>query len=121
MTPRQLTDLLGVMLSDLLGVYKRPDGGTQPAIFLGEPPGDWNASGLEVRVRDDPSQDATALQGGEHNLAEAIPVRLTKHQTGDPARAVRRIVRKFPDATVREVPESERLGILAAKTITIPV
>lgn len=117
MTPRQLTDLLAEVLSDLLGTYKRPDGGTQAAIFLGEPPSDWNATGLEVRV--DPSVEFDNRSLHQHTaIVTEIPVRVIP-RGGSGTEAVTRISQRFDATNPRTVPSNERLGIL--KTYTLQV
>lgn len=120
MTPAALATALRALLADLLGTYKTPQGTKVPACRVGDPPPDWTAEGLEVVVEREPDQTNRPLQGGEHNLSETLTVHLTAHGSGSPAAAVRRIVRRFPDAAVTRVPANERLGILEARIIRIP-
>ena len=120
MTPAELAAALRTFLGDLLGTHKTKEGTTFPACRVGDPPPDWTAEGLEVIVEREPDQSNRPLQGGEHNLAETLTVHLTAHGSGSPAAAVRRIVRRYPDASVTRVPANERLGILEARIIRIP-
>lgn len=120
MTPAELAAALRTLLGDLLGTHKTKEGTTFPACRVGDPPPDWTAEGLEVIVEREPDQSNRPLQGGEHNLAETLTVRLTAHGSGSPAAAVRRIVRRYPDASVTRVPANERLGILEARIVRIP-
>ena len=120
MTPQELRAALATLLEDLLGTHKTKEGTTFPACRVGGPPGDWTATGLEVIVEREPDQSNRPLQGGEHNLSETLTVHLTAHGSGSPAAAVRRIARRYPDASVTRVPANERLGILEARIIRIP-
>lgn len=120
MTPAALRTALAGLLSDQLGTYTLPNDATVDAIYVGEPPSDWTASGLEVVIAIDPDFANTPLQNGEHNLAETNLVRLVQHGSGSLAAAVRRVARRFPNCSVRDVPSNERLGILNQSVITIP-
>lgn len=121
MTPEHLVSDLTSRLADLLGTYVSDKGTTiGPACRLGEPPNGWTAVGLEVVVEREPDQVNRPLQGGEQNLLETLTVYATAHGSGSPAAAVRRIVRRYSDASVTRVPANERLGILERRIITIP-
>lgn len=120
MTPAELAAALRTLLSDLLGTHKTASGATVPACRVGDPPADWTVEGLEAIVEREPDQTNRPLQGGEHNLSETLTVHLTAHGSGSPAAAVRRIARRYPDASVTRVPANERLGILERRTIRIP-
>lgn len=120
MTPVQLTAALKVLLADVLGTYNLPGMPSLPAIYLGNPPSDWTASGLEVIVSTDPDFDNTALYGPESNLEETNIVRLVAHGPVPLAPAVRRIVRKFSGCSTATVPANEQLGILNQIIIRIP-
>lgn len=120
MTPQELRAALATLLEDLLGTHTTKEGTTFPACRLGDPPSDWTVTGLEVVVEREPDQSNRPLQGGEHNLSEALTVHLTAHGSGSPAAAVRRIARHHPDASVTRVPANERLGILERRTVRIP-
>lgn len=123
MTPAQLQVALAALLSDLLGEYttgeqRIPRG---PAIRVGEPPSDYRATGLEVRIGGHPDMTNTPLYGTESNLAETLLVRLVQH--GNPSnltRATRRVVRAYSDASVTRIDGSEQLGILDQVVIHIP-
>ena len=120
MTPQELRAALATLLADLLGTHTTKEGTTFPACRVGDPPADWTAEGLEAIVEREPDQANTPLQAGEFTLRETLTVRLIAHGSGSPAAAVRRVVRRFPDAAVTRVPANERLGILEARIIRIP-
>lgn len=120
MTAAQLRTALAAMLSGELGTYKLPTGATTAAIYVGEPPSDWVASGLEARIAIVPELD----QSPAYNrgiITETHQVRLVSH--GVPSKqltALRRVLSRWPRAQATEVPANEALGILAQHTITIP-
>lgn len=120
MTPKQLRDDLKARLASLLGAYSAPGLPSTSAIYLGNPPSDWNASGLEVIVSLDPDFDNTALYGPESNLEQTHVVRLVAHGPVPLAPAVQRIVRRYSGASTATVPGNEQLGILNQIIIRIP-
>jgi len=61
MTSAELMTALTTLLSAQLGTYTLPAGTTVPAIYNGEPPSDWVASGVEVRVDPAPEYANEAL------------------------------------------------------------
>jgi len=119
-TPVQLTAALKALLVNLLGTYAAPGLPSTSAIYLGNPPSDWTATGLEVIVSLDPDFDNTALYGPESNLEQTHIVRLVAHGPVPLAPAVTRIVRKYSGASTATVPGNERLGILNQIIIRIP-
>lgn len=122
MTPAQLFAALSTLLSDVLGTYKEGSVTRGKAIRVGEPPADYRASGLEVRITPDPDFANTPLQGNESNLAETLIVRVVAHAPGPSkvSQAVRRIVRSYSDASVATIPANEGLSILHQVVIRIP-
>ncbi len=119
MTPAALRTTLTGMLSDILGVYQQPNGSSTPAIWAGEPPSDWTAQGLEVRLPIVPNLDQQPAYHTGFVSAE-YPVRVVSH--GEPAShetAVRRILSRWADATATTIPADEGLGVLAQTIITI--
>lgn len=120
MTPVQLRSVLAELLSDLLGQYALPGApGGVPAINVGSPPPGVTATGLEAVIRATPEQRGEPLINHEFTLFETLHVRFVQHGSGNIAAAVRRVLRKFPDAVVTEVPENAALGILAQRVIRI--
>lgn len=122
MTPAQLRSRLVALLADQLGTYKPPGTSTTfPAIYVGEPPSDWTASGLEARIGPVPDFHNTPLQNAEHNLEETLLVRLVQHPgSNNLTTATRRVARAFTDAATTRIDGNEELGILDQVTIRIP-
>lgn len=119
MTPAQLRTELATRLTNLLGTYTTPGGNTFPAIYVGEPPSDWVASGLEVRIEKAPNITNTP-EYESSSVDTSLRVRIIPRGSGDAERAVRRILRKYTNASVTRVEGSERLGILTTYNLTIP-
>jgi len=119
-TAAELRTILTGSLSALLGTYSDTDGSTYPAIYVGNPPSAWTATGLEVRISIVPDLDQTpAYVTGA--ITETHQVRLVSH--GAPTNtlpALRKILSRWSTAQAREIPPNEELGILAQHTITIP-
>lgn len=119
MTAATLRAELATRLDSLLGTYTTPGGNTFDALYVGEPPSDWVASGLEVRIEKAP--DITNLAEYERSSVDtSLLVRIIPRQSGDAETAVRRILRKYTNASVTRVAGSERLGILTTYQLTIP-
>lgn len=121
MTSTELRTILASLLSAQLGEYTTASGATQTALFVGEPPNDWMADGLEVVI--DPVPDwrqVPAYQRGAE--VHEIGVRLVSHGNAlaDLATAEQRIAQRWVGVTRRRIPADEQLGILAQSTITIP-
>ena len=120
MTAADLRSILATSLSGLLGTYTDKDGSTYPAIYVGNPPSSWTATGLECRIGIVPDMDQTpAYVTGA--ITETHRVRLVSH--GAPINtlpALRKVLSRWSTAQAREIPPNEELGILAQHTITIP-
>lgn len=114
MTPQQLAAQLELVLSDDLGTYtagkeKLPRG---PAIFVGHPPSDYRATGLEVIVDPNGEFDNRSLHTSTLVVTE-IPVRFIQHGP-DPIRAaVIRACQALNLTNPTSIPPNEQLGILA--------
>lgn len=118
MTNAELRAALAALLTTQLGTYTRPSGSTTPAIWVGDPPSDWVASGVEVRIDPAPEYANEALHA--HTLvAHETPVRVVAHGSGDAAAVVDRICQRFETSNPVFVPPSEALGVLAQYTLRI--
>lgn len=118
MTPAELRAALATLLSTQLGTYALPNGGTTPAIYVGEPPADWVASGLEVRIEPLADLDVQFVHSGE-GIGLEYRVTLIPRNATHALTAVQRVVQRFDTTTPRTVPANERLGILTQYTLTI--
>jgi hypothetical protein len=118
MTPTQLRAALATLLSAQLGTYKLPNGLTTPAIYVGEPPADWIATGLEVRIEPLADLDVQFVHAGEGIGLEYRVVLIPRSAT-HALTAIRRVVQRFDTTPPRTVPANERLGILQQYTLTI--
>jgi hypothetical protein len=102
-----VTDLLSAS-PNLVGEYTLPDGKKIPAVYVvgrQSVPKDWKATGLEVIINEFPDRTPTAMVGMV-KIVKLWEVRLAQYTTfqGDISLAVDRMIRRFPDATVRYIP-----------------
>lgn len=119
MTPAELRAALSGLLSGVLGTYTLPSGSTVDAIYVGEPPSDWTASGLEVLI--DPLGDFSHIPAHQTSAyADELNVRMVAHGSVSDLRTAERKVRSRWGVTRRRIPADEALGIPAQSTITIP-
>ena len=107
----QLRDVVTTLLSaspNLIGSYKFPDGITIPAVYVvGQKsvPSEWRVDGLEVTMRQYPELLPTAALGVVDVLQQWEVVLVQYNPDGKQiAQAMDRMVRRFPDASVRYVP-----------------
>ena len=107
----QLRDTITTLLTaspDLVGSYTFPNGTVIPAIYVvGQKsvPSEWKVSGLEVTMRQYPELLPTAGVGIVDVLQQWEVVMVQYNPDGKQiAQAMDRMVRRFPDATVRYVP-----------------
>jgi hypothetical protein len=117
-TPTQLRAALAALLATQLGTFKLPNGTTTPAIYVGEPPSDWIATGLEVRIEPLADLDVQFVHSGE-GIGLEYRVTLIPRSAQHALAAVRRVVQRFDTTTPRTIPANERLGILQQYTLTI--
>jgi hypothetical protein len=107
----QLRDAINTLLSDspsLLGTYTLPNATTIPAIYtVGRQsvPTNWKVTGLEVTMREFPERLPTTMMGTVRVLQqwEVVMMQYTPSST-TLSDAIDRMVRRFPDATVRYTP-----------------
>jgi hypothetical protein len=107
----QLRDAINTLLTDspsLLGTYTLPNNTTTPAIYVvgrQSVPSDWKVTGLEVTMREFPERLPTAMMGTVRVLQqwEVVMMQYTPSST-TLSDAIDRMVRRFPDATVRYTP-----------------
>ena len=119
MTLSELRVKLETVLAPMLGKFTTENGGTQPAIYVGEPPQTWNATGLECNIEIVKGFSTQPIYQGAL-ISEDVRIRLISH--GLPAyqnEAVRAVVQTLPDSVVTEIPRNVRLGILAQHLITL--
>ncbi len=108
----QLRDTISQLLADLLGSYKLPNNTTVPALWVdgksGVPKG-WKVIGLEASIRQYPSRVSRPLMGMVE-VRKAWELVLSQYDPAseDMDEAVDRILRHFPDASVRGFPASDR-------------
>jgi hypothetical protein len=117
-TPAQLRAAIAALLATQLGTFKLPNGTTTPAVYVGDPPPDWIATGLEVRIEPLAEFDVTPTHAGE-GIALEYRVALIPRSATNVVTAVRRLVQRFNTTAPRVVPANERLGILQQYTLTI--
>jgi hypothetical protein len=107
----QLRDAINTLLSDspsLLGTYTLPNATTIPAIYtVGRQsvPTNWKVTGLEVTMREFPERLPTTMMGTVRVLQqwEVVMMQYTPSST-TLSDAIDRMLRRFPDATVRYTP-----------------
>ena len=107
----QLRDSINTLLTDspsLLGIYTLPNATTTPAIYVvgrQSVPSEWKVTGLEVTMRESPERLPTTMMGTVRVLQqwEVVMMQYTPSST-TLSDAIDRMVRRFPDATVRYTP-----------------
>jgi hypothetical protein len=107
----QLRDSINTLLSaspNLIGTYTLPNTTTVPAIYtVGRQsvPSDWKVTGLEVTMREFPERLPKAMVGTVKVLQqwEVIMVQYTPSSI-TLSSAMDRMVRRFPDSTMRYTP-----------------
>jgi hypothetical protein len=119
-TPADLRNRLTVLIGGYLGTYRREGGQTTPAIYVGEPPATWTATGLECRIDANPELELGRYHGHTKSR-RSYGVRLTLHSGSGSSLlyAVETITQAFETSTPRQIPANERLGTLAAYTLLI--
>jgi hypothetical protein len=118
MTPATLRAALATLLAAQLGTYRLPNGTTTPAIYVGNPPSDWVATGLEVIIEPVPDLALSRVHAGV-GVGREFRVTLIPRSATTVQAAVERIVRAYETSTPRLVPTNERLGITQQVTLTI--
>jgi len=109
---KQLRDTVEQLLSDIIGTYTLPNSQQIPAVYVdgekGVPKG-WKVRGLEASIRQYPAQSTRPLMGMVE-LRKAWEVVLSQYDPGSATmeEAVNRMLRHFPDATMRGFPASDR-------------
>lgn len=112
MTPAQLRTRLAALLSAQLGTFRRPNGATEPAVYVGEPPHTWTASGLEVRIEPIPEYELSRVHRGL-GITREYQVRFIPHEgTTTTQAAVERVLHAFDTTNPSVIPQNEALGIL---------
>lgn len=102
-----ITELLGGH-PNLIGTYTLPNNSQIPAIYvvgIQSVPAEWKVSGMEVSIRQFPDRLPTAMVGMV-KVTQLWEVILTQYTTTESkvSDAIDRMVRRFPDATLRYFP-----------------
>jgi hypothetical protein len=102
-----ITELLGGH-PNLIGTYTLPNASQIPAIYVvgvQSVPAEWKAFGMEVSIRQFPERLPTPMVGTV-KVTQLWEVILTQYTTAESkvSDAIDRIVRRFPDATLRYFP-----------------
>lgn len=108
----QLRDTISQLLLDLLGTYTLPTGATVPALWTDGRnglPKDWKVNGLEASIRQYPGRQSRPLMGMVE-MRKSWEVVLSQYDPSSEIMetAIDRILRHFPDATLRGYPASDR-------------
>lgn len=108
----QLRQTITELLTDIIGTYTLPNGQVKPAIWVDGKngvPKNWKVAGLEVAMRQYPSRSTRPLMGMVE-MRKSWEVVLSQYDPGSETMetAVDRILRHFPDASVRGFPASDR-------------
>lgn len=112
MTILELRQAITELLTGLLGSYTLPNGSSQTAVWVdgknGVPKG-WKVQGLEASIRQYPARTSRPLMATVE-MRKAWEVVLSQYNPSSETmdEAVDRILRHFPDATVRGFPASDR-------------
>ena len=116
MTPATLRSTLAALLAGQLGSYATPGvTGSPAALYVGNPPSDWRATGLEVIISATP-EFATEPLHQHTSVGTEVPVRFVAH--GEAAQAalttaVTRVSQRFLTSNPQPLPPNESLGIPA--------
>lgn len=117
MTAAALRAELAVLLADHLGSYTTPQGDTVPAIYVGDPPADWQATGLEVRIEPMPDYALERVHTGAAFWRD-FQVRLVP-RSGSAQAALEAILKRYETTDPLAIPANEGLGILKQFTLKI--
>lgn len=120
MTLAQLHAALKSLLTSYLGTYKRPKGNDIAAIWSGEPPSSYKASGLECRIKAIPNKTKTDLHSGVA-ITDRYRVRLVEHGN-DPVKlnaALEAVMHRFETSNPTHVDANERLDLLEQVSLDI--
>lgn len=118
MTPATLRAALAILLTDQLGTYTSPDGSTRPAIYAGDPPSDWSATGLEVRIEPLPELRVTRAHAAV-GLTRDFHLYLIPRDSAHAQAALERLVQAYETTQPVTVPAIEGLGILQQYSVHI--
>jgi len=108
----QLRQTINALVNNLIGAYILPNNTQQPAFYVEGKygvPKDWKVTGLEVVIRQFPEISSRPMVGTVRK-AKLWEVMLSQYAPASEnlEEAIDRIVRHFPDATVRNFPSSDR-------------
>ena len=111
MTLIELRESLEILLGDLIGTYKLPQGTEIPAVYVdgnAGVPKDWQVSGLEVSIRQYPAR-ATRRLMSMVEMTVSWEVRLSQYNPENSSldTAIDRLLRHFPDATLTGFPTTD--------------
>jgi len=120
----QLRQTITVLVGDLAGSYVLPSGAKQAALYVEGKygvPKEWKIEGLEVVMRQYPEILSQAMVGTVRKT-KLWEVMLSQYEPSNEnlEPAIDRILRHFPDATIRNFPSSDR-GFQYARIIIVDV
>jgi hypothetical protein len=107
----QLRQVIASLLSQYIGSYVLPGGITKPALYVAgknRVPAEWKATGLEVVIEQYPRINPRAAVGMVLQRKEWT-ITMTNYDTAseDLVDAARQLSRRFPDARMSFMPESD--------------
>lgn len=108
----QLRQTITALIGELVGSYVLPSGVKQPAFYVDGKygvPKEWKVTGLEVVMRQYPEMTSRVMVGTVRKT-KLWEVMLSQYAPASEnlEDAIDRIIRHFPDATVRNFPSSDR-------------
>lgn len=120
----QLRQTITVLIGNLAGSYVLPNGTKQAAIYVEGKygvPKEWKIEGLEVVMRQYPEILSQAMVGTVRKT-KLWEIMLSQYEPSNEnlEPAIDRILRHFPDATIRNFPSSDR-GFQYARIIIVDV
>ncbi|MGV2830601.1 hypothetical protein [Myxosarcina sp. GI1(2024)] len=122
MTPKELKDLIIEAIPDQLGTYTYPNGHTDRAIAIGNPPNNLKVSGVEVIIPNFPTTENNYLYGDTYfHRCEKWKVAIVNHgnDKGNWFTAIDRLHRFFHRSYGNDVPQSDPLKTLPMYVLTI--
>ena len=107
----QLRQVIASLLSQYIGSYVLPSGITKPALYVAgknRVPAEWKATGLEVVIEQYPRINPRAAVGMVLQRKEWT-ITMTNYDTAseDLVDAARQLSRRFPDARMSFMPETD--------------
>lgn len=112
MNIKQIRDCVESVLADLLGSYTLPNGTIIPAVYVDGKygvPKSWKVSGLEVAIKQYPLRRSRPLLAFvEMRMSWEIVLSHYSPSGEEMDKAINRLLRHYPDATLTGFPSSDR-------------